>query len=99
MSPRRNPSGMWSCSKSKLRPLGSFGLRRCRCRLATRARYSSFGRHSQRTSFRSSKRTFSAIEDAGLKMSTDALALTFVVIVAANSTPTSVAWLWAFEPR
>ena len=39
------------------------------------------------------------MEDAGLKMSTDALALTFVVIVAANSTPTSVAWLWAFEPR
>ena len=82
---------MWSCSKSKLRSLGSFGLRHCRCRLKTRARYSGFGRHRQGTSFRSSKRTSSTMADAGLKMSTDALALTFAVIVAANSTPTSAA--------
>ena len=37
--------------------------------------------------------------DATLNMLTDALALTFVVMVAANSIPASVAWLWAIEPR
>ena len=37
--------------------------------------------------------------DAGLKISTAALALTFAVMLAANVAPTSAAWLWAFEPR
>ena len=37
--------------------------------------------------------------DAGLKISTAALALTFAVMLAANVAPTSATWLWAFEPR
>ena len=36
--------------------------------------------------------------DAGLKMPTAALALTFAVMLAANVAPTSASWLWAFEP-
>ena len=39
------------------------------------------------------------MEDAGLKMSTVALALTFAVMLAPNVAPTSASWLWAFEPR
>ena len=54
---------------------------------------------TQTGNIRSSKRTSSTMADAGLKMSTEALALAFLVIVAANSTPNSAAWLWAFEPR
>ena len=96
MSPRRNPSGMWSSSTSKLRPVGSCGLRRCRCRLATRL---GLGKHGQGASFRSSRRTSSTMADTGLKISTAALALTFAVMLAANVAPTSAAWLWAFEPR
>ena len=88
-----------SSSTSKLRSVGSCGLRRCRCRLATWAMYSGFGKHRQGTSFRSSERTSSTIVDAGLKISTAALALTFAVMLAANVTPISVAWLWAFQPR
>ena len=99
MSPRRNPSGMWSSSTSKLRSVGSWGLRRCRCQLATRAMYSGLGKHGQGTSFRSSRRTSSTMADAGLKISTAALALTFAVMLAANVAPTSAAWLWAFELR
>ena len=99
MPPRGNLSGMWSSSTWKLRSVGSCGLRRCRCRLATRAMYSGFGKHGQGTSFRSSKRTSSTMADAGLKISTAALALTFAVMLAANVAPTSATWLWAFEPR
>ena len=84
MSPRRNPSGMWSSFTSKLRSVGSCGLRRCRCRLVTRAMYTGFSKHGQGTSFRSSKRTSSTMADAGLKISTAALALTFAVMLAAN---------------
>lgn len=36
--------------------------------------------------------------DAGLKMSTAALALTLVVMLAANAAPISPGWLWAFQP-
>ena len=69
----------------------SWGLRRCRCRLATRAMYSGLGKHGQGTSFRSSRRTSSTMADAGLKISTAALALTFAVMLAANVAPTSAA--------
>lgn len=98
MSPRRNPSGMWSPSTSNLRSVGSCGLRCCWCRLATRAMYSHFEKHVQGTSFRSSKRTSSTMADAGLNISTAALGLTFAVMLAANVAPTSAVWLWAFEP-
>ena len=99
MSPRRNPSGMCSSSTSKLRSVGSWGLRRCRCRLATRAMYSGLGKHGQGTSFRSSRRTSSTMADAGLKISTAALALTFAVMLAANVAPTSAAWLWVVDTK
>jgi len=99
MSPRRNLSGMWSSSTSKLRSVGSCGLRRCRYRLATQAMYSHFGKHGRGTSFRSSKRTSSTMADANLKISTAALGLTFAVMLAANVVPTSAEWLWAFESK
>ena len=99
MSPRRNLPGMWSSSTSKLRSVRSCGLRRCRCRLATRAMYSHFGKHGQGTSFRSSKRTSSTMADAGLKILTAALGLTFAVILVADVVPASAAWLWAFESK
>ena len=61
--------------------------------------YSGSGKHGQGTSsFRFSKRTSSTIADAGLKISTAALALTFAVMLLANVAPTAT-WLWAFEPR
>ena len=60
--------------------------------------YSGFGKHGQGTSFRFSKRTSSTIADAGLKMSTAALALTFALKLVANVALPSASWLWAFEP-
>ena len=36
--------------------------------------------------------------DAGLKMSTAALALTFALKLVANVALPSASWLWAFEP-
>ena len=99
MSPRRNPSGMWSSSTLKLRSVGSCGLRHCWCRLATWAMHSGFGKHGQVTSVKSSKRTSSTMAAAGLKISTAALGLTFAVMLAANVVPTSAARLWAFESK
>ena len=61
--------------------------------------YSHFGKHGQVTSVRSSKRTASTMADAGLKISTAAMGLTFAVMLVANVVPTSAARLWAFESK
>ena len=97
-SPRKNPSGIFSSSKSKFKSVGSFGLNRWRCRLAALAIYSGLGKHGQGTSSMSSNSTSSTMADAGRKMSATALALTLAVMLAANAALTSAGWLWAFEP-